>query len=354
MFPLFTFLSFLRHAQGYIWLPALICLVLLSTARSSLAQENRIKVGLALGYGELEDMSFNQMQYNGLIRASQAHDIDITYRLSAEEGEENMLVNLTALVNEDCDLIFAGGHTGREQVMAIAPEHPHIHFVVLDNPVRSIPNVSSAVYAQHEGSFVVGYLAARFSPGKRIGFIGGVDIPVIQAFYRGFEEGVRHGDPDASLIVTYLSEAPDFSGFADPDKGYALAEAMYQGGVDTIYAVAGATNTGVIRAAETNNAYVIGVDSNQDHLARGHVLTSMLKRLDVSIVDLVGKYLQGELEGGRVYEYTYANNGVSITEMEFTRELIGEDVIQEVRDVEQAIIEGRISVTNVHEELLNQ
>ncbi len=312
------------------------------------------KIGLALGYAGIGDMAFNDMQYRGLIQAKHEYPIDVVYKVPTTEtiGEQERCIQ--DLIDEGCELIFSSGIFSVEGLKRYAPMYPQIHFVLLDNPLSGFDNVSSAIYSQHEGSFLVGFLASKFSRTGKVGFIGGVDIPVIKAFLQGFKEGIQYADPKVTLTAKYCSEAPDFNGFNDPDKGYKLATEMYDQGIDVIYNVASASGNGIITAAKDRGKYVIGVDSNQDALAKGYVLTSMMKRIDLSISDLVGKFIKGELKGNTIYTYGLGNDGIQLTDMKYTRDFIGEKLIIEVYNVRQKIIDGKIKVTNIHEQYLKE
>lgn len=328
---------------------SLLTVCMLFAATSALAEE-KIKVGLVMGYGGIGDMSFNDMQYYGLIRAAQKYSIEIDYKVPKTETEQAMEEALDELMAAPPKLVFLAGYHPSLILRDYAAKHKDVHFVLLDNPMSGVENVSSVVYSQHEGSFVVGYLAAKMSKSKHVGFIGGVDIPVIKAFLKGYEEGAAYADPDVKISVEFCSKQPDYSGFNNPKGGNELAKRMYDSGIDVIYSVASASGVGIIEAAKEKEQFVIGVDSNQDHLAEGFVLTSMMKRLDSSIVDLVGLYLDGELKGGEVYTYGYNNKGVGITDMQYTRDKIGPELIQELHDIEAKIASGEITVTNIHTE----
>jgi len=312
---------------------------------NQLNQKKEIKVGLALGYGGVGDMGFNDLQYNGLIKASKDFNIDIAYKVPESNTEDAMEKIIQELINEKCNLIFVAGFLAVNPTYKLAELNKNIHFVVLDNSMDIKDNISSVIYAQHEGSFIVGYLAAEVSKTKKIGFIGGVDIPVIKAFETGFKEGIAYSGEKIDLSIEFCSRLPDFSGFDAAETGNRIANEMYQSGIDVIYAVAGATVPGIIESAKSNKKFVIGVDSNQDSLAEGYVLTSMMKRLDNSVYDLIKLFLDKKLEN-KVYVYNYSNNGVSITDMKYTRDKISNDIIQRIKEIEKDIAEGKIKVTD--------
>lgn len=307
-----------------------------------------VRVGLVLSYFGLGDQSFNDMQYNGLIEAFRRFDIHAVFRVPRSNNDAETRPVFEELINrEQCNVIIAGeGFQMGPLTYRLAKEHPDVYFIIFEykeGPV--VRNVVNIEFAQNEGSYAVGFLAARFSASKKIALIGGVDIPVIKDFEAGFLQGIQRGDSSCRLVTEYVSRLPDLSGFSSPQKGYTLAKRLYSEGVDVIYAVAGASGNGVIQAARETGKYVIGVDSNQDHMAPGQVLTSMMKRLDVAILRLIELRIQGRLQGG-VHRFDYRDGGISLTEMEYTSKMIPSDVIQALRTIEKQIAAGVISVIN--------
>ena len=315
--------------------------------------DNKLKIGLILGVGGLGDQSFNDMQYNGLIEISKKYNIDFVYKspYSADSGEIfNIMENLCK--EEKCNFIIAGGgYIMIEPLDKISDIYKDVKFVLIDDYAKLKDNVSSIVFGQHEGSFVVGVLSAKFTKTKKIGFIGGVDMLVIKSFEKGFEEGIKYVDKNIKLIKEYISfeKENDYSGFNSPDKAYKIAENIYNRGVDIIYSVAGASGNGIIQCAFDNKKYVIGVDSNQDHMAKGYVLTSMMKRLDNAVFDICEKFINNQFEGNKIYIYSYASKGVSLTDMEYTKDIIGKEIIDYIKEVENKIIKKEIVVTNLME-----
>lgn len=308
--------------------------------------KKKIKIGLALGYGGIGDQSFNDMQYNGLIEASRKFDIDITYAVPEEDTENGMVKLLEKLALEKCDLIITSGFLAVEPIKKIAPKYKNIHFVIIDDTVAGFKNVTTALYAQSEGSYLAGAMAAMKTKTNHIGFIGGVDIPVIYDFLDGYKLGAKKINPAINIEVEFCSKLPDFSGFSQPKKGYAIAKKMYSKKVDIIYSVAGETGNGIILAAKDNEKYVIGVDSDQDHLAKGYILTSMMKRLDVTVIDVCRKYIEGELKGNYTYMYNLKNNGVSLSPMKYTYDLLNFRERKILDRLKKEIVEGKIK-TNV-------
>jgi basic membrane protein A len=218
--------------------------------------------------------------------------------------------------------------------------------VVSDHTAGDHANVAGMMFQAHEGAFLAGVLAGRMTHTDKVGFIGGIDLPAIRSFQVGFAEGVAHANSAARVMVAFVSTGDDFSGFSDPGKGARLAEDMYTDGVDIIFAVAGLTGNGIIRTAQQMDRYVIGVDADQDHMAKGHVLTSMMKRLDRAAFLEVTRIVQGEFEPGTTY-YNLSNGGVSLSPMKYTHHLIPDDVHEFLKATESEIIAGKIQVTDV-------
>lgn len=316
------------------------------------------KVCLAVTASGLEDQSFNSMQYTGLSKARDRFDIKTDYREASEDTTERFLETFQKLIEDDCKLIFGAGFHMTASVVESAQENPDVHFVFLDGYAEG-KNITSVNFSQHEGAFLVGAFSALMAkhlnegneqPAK-VGMIGGEDIPVVLAFEIGFEEGVRHVDPDAEIDVRYVlrteTKSPADSGFIKPEEAYQIATDMYNEGVQIIFNVAGGSGNGLIRAAKEMEKYAIGVDRDQDHMAKGYVLTSMLKRLDVGVEDIIHNYIKGELEGGQSLNYGIADGGISLSPLkDYTEDLIPQEVQDRISEIETQIAEGRITVTN--------
>jgi basic membrane protein A len=311
-------------------------------------EQNKKKIGILIGSGGIDDNSFYEMQYRGLIEVKRTYPdrVNITYK---EKGKtDDYLEKLKAMVEEGCDFIIGSGWEQLEPIDTVAKQNPDIKFVLVDEFANKRENVSSIIFAQNEGSFVVGALASMMSKTGKVGFIGGMDIPVIEDFRIGFKEGINYINPEIELLSRYVSdvEKGDYTGWENPQKAEQIALNLYrENNVNIIYAVAGLSGNGVIKAAKDTQNYVIGVDSDQDYMAKGYVLTSMMKRLDKAVIDICSKFINGEFEGGKDYYYGYENGGVSITDMKYTRDIIPDDVIDRIRDIEKKISSGKIDVT---------
>jgi len=337
--------------MGALCLSGISCLPERTAASGSgdAAPPKAVRVGLALSHYGLGDQSFNDMLYNGLIEAYRRFDIDIFLRIPEDDSEETFAAFFDDMLHKDgCNVVIAGeGFQMGPTVARLARGYPEVIFIAFEYEYNgdALPNLITVEFAQNEGSFVAGYLAARFSQSGRVGFLGGVDIPVIKDFESGFRQGLRYGDPACILLTSFISHLPDFTGFSDPARGNLLAKNLFERGADIVYSVAGASGTGIIQAARENGRYAIGVDSDQDYHAPGQVLTSMMKRLDIAILRLIEYRVIGTLRGGS-YRFDYKNGGVSLTPMEYTKEKISASLIEDVRRVEEMIKDGQIAVVN--------
>ncbi|BHH85907.1 BMP family ABC transporter substrate-binding protein [Desulforhopalus sp. 52FAK] len=297
-------------------------------------------IGFLVGSGGLGDQSYNDMTLTGLGKAQQEHN----FKLIIEESfgtTESQEKALKKLLDEHADIIVANGAGLDELIIEHAPQYPDRYFVVNSSAIEGYANIASTVFAHEEGSYLAGLLAASYSKTGKIGFIGGVNIPQIQKFLTGYTKGAKKISPELTIISMYMTEAGDFSGFDKPNEGLQIANQMYNDGVDIIYAVAGLTGNGVIQAALRKNKMAIGVDSDQDHMAKGHVLTSMMKRLDRSTYAEINQILRGDFKPG-VKFYSLNNGGVSLSPMRFTRHLISDKTFELLEQAEQDIINGKI------------
>lgn len=319
---------------------------------SSQSDENRkeikknYKIGLALSYGGIDDEAFNYMQYEGLMRFSGIYpEIETVVETAQNPSEESAIKSVERLLDAECDLIIASGSMLANSIYDIAEENPKTMFFLLDTKMELRDNLSTAIYSQNEGSFVVGALSALMTKTNKVGFIGGVDIPVIKDFLIGYREGIEYINKETVLDIKFVTKFPDFTGFNYPEEGKKIALNMYENGVDIIFAVAGGTNNGIIEVAREKEKYLIGVDSNQDKLAKGLILTSMMKRLDVTVFDISEKFIYDKLEGNKEYIYDYKNSGIGITNFEYTRKIISEEIIRKIREIEEKIRTDELKVS---------
>ncbi len=288
-----------------------------TTEAGSMAGEG-VMIGMAYDIGGRGDKSFNDSAALGLDRAIKELGVEAN-ELEPAAGGENREENLRVLAESGHQLVFAIGFAFADAVAATAADFPDTQFAIVDSVVEA-PNVSSLVFAEHEGSALVGAAAALTTETNKIGFIGGVaGLGLIEKFQAGYEAGAKEVNPDVDILVQYLTEFPDFAGFSDPAKGKEAALAMYEGGADVVYHAAGGSGAGVFEAAkDTSEAsgtkvWAIGVDSDQYETAgdevKDYILTSMLKRVDTAVFDTVESFVNGSLESG-VVVFDLAKDGV--------------------------------------------
>ncbi|WP_348541587.1 BMP family lipoprotein [Vibrio fluminensis] len=224
------------------------------------------------------DKSFNEAVYQNGVKVFNA-DKGVTVREFEPQNEAQREQGLRRLASRGFTPIVAVGFNMSSAVEKVATEYPDIQFTIIDSVVDK-PNVQSIVFKEHEGSFLVGALAAKASATGKVGFIGGMDIPLIRKFECGYRQGAKYANPGVETFLNMTGSTP--AAFADPAKGSELAKSQFSKGVDVIYAAAGGTGMGVYQAAKDAGKFAIGVDSNQNHLQPGTMLTSMVKKVGVA------------------------------------------------------------------------
>lgn len=236
-----------------------------------------------------------------------------------------------------------------EPMEILAKDYPDTNWVIM-NQTREGANIASVVFGEHEGSFLAGALAAQvttdtsiegINADATIGVIGGFKAPGIDKFIVGYIQGAMAVNPDIEVMVAYADS------FGDPAKGLLMANAMYDDGADIIYQVAGGTGIGIIEAAKARGYYAIGVDTDQDGMAPGNVLTSMVKRVDVAVAEIVSGYSADNFPGGTVIKFGLAENGVALSDMTFTRDRVPAAYIERVNAYSAQIIAGDLDVWDV-------
>lgn len=271
-----------------------------SGSASSSAPASDVKVGLAYDIGGRGDQSFNDAAAAGLDKAASEFGVEIK-ELEATQGETDAQKEerLRSLADEGYNPIIAVGFAYAVSLGKVAPDYPDINFAIVDDASLSEanPNVASLVFAENEGSFLVGAIAAQASKTGNIGFVGGVNVPLIQKFQAGYVAGAQAVNKDIKVQVKYLTEPPDFSGFGDPAKGKTAAAGMFENGADVVYHAAGGSGSGVFEAAKAAGGLAIGVDSDQYLTAPAElkdvIITSMLKRVDVAVYNEIKSVVDG-------------------------------------------------------------
>jgi basic membrane protein A and related proteins len=300
----------------------------------------KVHVGIVFDSGGKDDRSFNAAAWRGVRRA--AKDFPIVLR-DAEPGDPASLEPaMRAFAEVGYNLVIGIGFAQTPIVESVAKDYPKVNFAIVDG-VSDLPNVASLVFKEHEGSYLVGMIAAHTSKTGVIGFVGGMDVPLIHKFEVGYEEGARSVDPKIQVIQNYVGVTE--AAWNNPGKGKELAVAQIGKGADVIFAAAGNSGLGVFDAAEQYDKYVIGVDSNQNWVKPGHVLTSMVKRVDNAVYQIIGDLVNHRFKGG-IHVYGLENDGVGFAMDQFNEKLISPDVVRQVNAAREKIIKGEIKVTD--------
>ena len=288
------------------------------------------------------DKSFNEAAYNGAERFKDETGIEyLEFEITNESQRDQAL---RRMARRGAKVVVAVGFSFATPLEEIAAEFPETQFVIIDSVVDQ-PNVQSVVFKEHEGSFLVGMAAALASETGKVGFVGGMDIPLIRNFAHGYEQGVKHVNPDAEIYVNMTGTTP--AAWNDPAKGAELAQSQFDRGADVVYAAAGGTGLGVLQAAADSGKLSIGVDSNQNYLHPGSVLTSMLKRVDVAVYNAFKSGMDGSLAAGE-QSLGLAEEGVGYALDEHNRDLISADMEAELEAAKAEIIGGGIEVTDYY------
>jgi basic membrane protein A and related proteins len=314
------------------------------TNSSDTPQKKTLKVGLAYDVGGRGDKSFNDSAAAGLDKVRNDLNLDVK-ELSATQGEKDAdkAARLKLLADGKYNPIIAVGFVYAKALSEIAPKYPDTKFALIDSTDAKGANIANLAFAEEQGSFLVGVVAALKSKKKSVGFIGGVQVPLLQKFQAGFEAGVKAADPSVTVTTKYLTQPPDFSGFGDPAKGKATGEGIYDGGADVIFAAAGGSGTGVFQAAKAKGALAIGVDSDQYNTAPAElkdvIISSMLKRVDNAVFDFVKTVADNTFSAGPQV-FNLAKDGVGYS----TSGGAIDDVVAKVDEFKKQIIDGKITV----------
>ena len=300
----------------------------------------KLRVGIVFDIGGKDDKSFNAAAWQGVKRAKE--ELGIFLR-DVEPGDPTSIEpSMRAFAERGYDLIIGVGFAQAPIMNDVAHDYPGLKFAIIDGVIDA-PNVASLIFKEHEGSFLVGMIAARESKTGKIGFVGGMDIPLIHKFHTGYEEGARYANPKIQVFENYVGVSD--ASWNNPGKGKELAKAQIERGADVIFQAAGNSGLGVFDAAEETKTLAIGVDSNQNWVKPGFILTSMIKRVDVSVFNVIKELSEGRFAGG-IHLFGLDNDGIGYALDDYNRSLIPQSVLDEVERAKQDIIAGRIKVTD--------
>ncbi len=321
---------------------AVVCLSACFSFPVTASEFSKFKVALILDKGGKDDKSFNASAYSGISRAEKELQISFKY---VEATDDNAYLSLMrAFVQKKYDLIISIGVAQAEAVRKAAFEFPDAHFAIVDAIVEA-PNVRSLMFKEHEGSYLVGALAALVSQTGKVGFIGGMDIPLIRRFEMGYLAGAKKINPKIQTVSNFVGITN--SAWNNPPKAKELALAQYHQGVDVIFSAAGASSMGLFDAAEEKKKLAIGVDSNQNWIKPGYILTSMLKKIDVAVFETCKEALAGHFQSGTQY-YGLVNSGVDYALDQYNEKLLSIPLRNKIDQLKKEIVAGKIQVPDYY------
>ncbi len=308
------------------------------------APGRRARIGLVFDVGGIGDKSFNDAAHRGLLRARDELGLEVRY---IEPGDgSHRESGLRRLAADGYDLVIGVGFIFSDDIRRLAAEFPRVHFACVDYAPPpggdpGPPNLVGLRFREEEGSFLAGAAAGLVTRSRRVGFVGGMKIPLIRKFEAGYAAGVAHVCPGCTVTGAYAGTQP--KAFADPAKGKELALAQYDAGADVVFHASGKTGAGVFEAARERGKLAIGTDSDQYHEAPGRVLTSMIKKVDVAVLELSREVSEGRFRGGD-REMGLAEDGIGIVLDANNRDLLPADLVARLDSLRADIIAGRIQV----------
>ena len=304
-----------------------------------------IKVGLVLA-GGLGDRSFYDSSHEGVEKAK--NDLGIQYKVYECRNDSSLLNDQVVQASQYGSIVAIVGFEFFDVVQSVSKEFPDVHYIYIDNEIEGIDNLTTISYAENEGAFLAGALAAMITTdvsiegideAKLIGMVGGMDIPVIRNYQAGYEAGAKYIDPEIEIQTTFAED------FEDPAKGKEHATALYGRGADIIFQAAGKTGEGVFEAAKEHGKYAIGVDSDQRYINPDNIVASMVKEAGKSIYETIEKIQKDEVEKGKVVYYGLAKDGVGMSYgTDDMTQIVTDDMKSRLEDIKAKIISGEIEV----------
>ena len=303
--------------------------------------DGHFKPAVIFDMGGKFDKSFNEGVWNGVKKFTDETGVEVMeFEVTNETQREQAM---RRMMSRGATHLLGVGFAQADAIAAVAADNPDAKFGIIDVFWLDAPNLRQYAFKEHEGSYLVGVAAALTSKTGKVGFIGGMDIPLIRKFACGYVQGAKEAKPGTEVLQNMTGTTP--AAWNDPAKGTELTQGQIDRGADVIYHAAGGTGTGVIRAAADAGKLAIGVDSNQNGMAPGSVLTSMLKRVDVAAYE----FLKAGMDGGfkaEVVTLGLAEGGVDWAQDEHNADLVTEDVRAAIEQAKADIISGKISVHN--------
>ncbi len=313
----------------------------LPTAKKAEETPQAIKVGMVTDIGGLGDQSFNDAAYRGLQKAKDEFGAEINVVESKKMDDYEP--NLRSLADQKYGITWAIGFLMTDALNNVAPQYPDLKFGIIDSVVEQ-PNTASATFKEEEGSYLLGIIAASMTKTGTVGFVGGMDVPIIEKFEAGYVAGVQTVNPDVKVLIGYTGK------FDDPAKGKEVALAQFGQGADIVYHASGACGIGVIEAAKEKGPgfWAMGVDSCQHHLAPDNVLSCMMKRVDVAVFDVSSRVKDGTFEATH-YVYGLKEDGVGPCDE--TSKHVPQEVLDKVNAYKEKIVAGELVIPSTRADL---
>lgn len=305
--------------------------------------DEKLKVAMVTDTGGVNDQSFNQSAWEGLQRAEKELDVVASYKESNQDAD--YVPNLETLLDDGNALIWGIGYKLEAAIKDAAEQNPDQKYGLIDHSYeddgKETPeNVVCVMFNDEHSSFLVGYIAAKMSETGKVGFVGGIEGPVINRFDYGYRAGVDYANKETGKNVEVLVQYAE--SFGDATKGKAIAIQMYQQGADIVFHAAGNVGVGVIEAAKEQEKYAIGVDRDQNELAPDNVITSAIKRVDLSTYNVIKDVKEGKFEGGKTIRYGLEEGAVDISPT--SDKHVPKEILDKVEELKKEIIDGKITV----------
>ncbi len=317
-----------------------------STPPDQPASGKKLKVGIVFDSGGRGDKSFNDSAWEGIVRAKKDFGIDESFVETKDAKDYE--TNLTALTEKGMDLVISVGIMTKTPLEKVAQANPNVKYAIIDaapDEKLGLKNVRALLFKEEEGSFLAGYLAGLVSKTGKIGFVGGKAIALIKKFEVGYTAGAKAANPKVEMIGAIYTGNWD-----DQDTAKQSAKILFGRGADIVYSAAGRAGLGSIKAAKEEGKYAIGVDSDQDYLEPGTVLTSMMKRVDEAVYSTIKDLRDGKFSAGSSI-YDLKVGGVGLSPMKYTKDKVGADRLAKVKAISDDIAAGKIKVPATEEEL---
>ena len=295
-----------------------------------------VTIGIVFDTGGLGDKSFNDSAWRGVQKCES--ELGAKYFKVESAKESDYAGNLQAMADKGSDIVIGVGISMAKAIEQVAPNNPKTMFVSIDGEDLKMPNVRTIQFTEQEGSFLVGYVAGLTTKTGKLGFVGGMELPLIKKFQYGYAAGAKTANKAVEVLpAKYTGD------WVNQDKAKVAAEFLFGSGADIVYHAAGRAGLGVLTAAKEKNLYAIGVDSDQDDIEPGHVLTSMIKHVDEGVFLTVKDLKDGKFTPGPVV-YDLKVGGVGTSDFAHTKDIVGADNLKKLDDIKAKIIAGEIVV----------